>query len=92
MLLAGQSHYNSSVHPTHARRARRTPCGSPAKRRKQCGAYGLRLLQCRRNLSIRTAIAEQGLTSVTAIGKCLKAGTGCGSCVPEIRKILTSLG
>ncbi len=38
--------------------------------------------------SILNAIKTQGLTSVEAVGKCLNAGTGCGSCVPEIRRLL----
>lgn len=38
--------------------------------------------------SILHAIKAQGLQSVEAVGQCLKAGTGCGSCVPEIRRLL----
>ncbi|CAG0124253.1 assimilatory nitrate reductase catalytic subunit [Rhodocyclaceae bacterium] len=38
--------------------------------------------------TILNTIQEQGLDSVEAVGKCLKAGTGCGSCVPEIRRML----
>jgi assimilatory nitrate reductase catalytic subunit len=38
--------------------------------------------------TIVNAIHAQTLKSVDAIGDCLKAGTGCGSCVPEIRHIL----
>ncbi len=38
--------------------------------------------------TIMNAIQEQKLDSVEAVGACLKAGTGCGSCVPEIRRIL----
>ncbi|MFZ2541776.1 MAG: molybdopterin-dependent oxidoreductase [Gallionella sp.] len=38
--------------------------------------------------TILNAIQSQGLDSVEAVGQCLKAGTGCGSCVPEIRRIL----
>ena len=38
--------------------------------------------------TIANAIREQGLDSVEAVGACLKAGTGCGSCVPEIRRML----
>ncbi|AOV17394.1 nitrate reductase [Acidihalobacter aeolianus] len=34
------------------------------------------------------AIDEQGLTSVEAIGEALRAGTNCGSCIPELREIL----
>ena len=38
--------------------------------------------------TILNAITMQGLNSVDAVGQCLKAGTGCGSCVPEIRRLL----
>ncbi|MBI5429759.1 MAG: molybdopterin-dependent oxidoreductase [Nitrosomonadales bacterium] len=38
--------------------------------------------------TIANAIQSQGLDSVEAVGACLKAGTNCGSCVPEIRRIL----
>jgi assimilatory nitrate reductase catalytic subunit len=38
--------------------------------------------------TILNAIQQQGLDSVEAVGACLKAGTGCGSCVPEIRRLL----
>jgi len=38
--------------------------------------------------TILNAIHTQGLSSVEAVGQCLKAGTGCGSCVPEIRRLL----
>jgi assimilatory nitrate reductase catalytic subunit len=38
--------------------------------------------------TILNAIQTQELDSVEAIGLCLKAGTGCGSCVPEIRRLL----
>lgn len=38
--------------------------------------------------TIRNAIRQQGLDSVETVGACLKAGTGCGSCVPEIGRIL----
>ncbi|HRJ53923.1 MAG TPA: molybdopterin-dependent oxidoreductase [Candidatus Thiothrix moscowensis] len=38
--------------------------------------------------TIRKAIAEQGLDSVEAIGRCLNAGTNCGSCVPELKALL----
>lgn len=40
--------------------------------------------------TIKQAIAEHGLTSAADIGKHLKAGTNCGSCVPEIKEILSS--
>ena len=38
--------------------------------------------------TIMNAIQEQKLDSVEAVGTCLKAGTGCGSCVPEIRRLV----
>lgn len=38
--------------------------------------------------TIRKAISQQGLNSIEAIGKCLQAGTNCGSCVPELRSFL----
>jgi len=40
--------------------------------------------------TIRQAIAQQQLDSVAAIGQCLKAGTNCGSCQPELKQILAS--
>ncbi|MBI1195566.1 MAG: molybdopterin-dependent oxidoreductase [Gammaproteobacteria bacterium] len=38
--------------------------------------------------TIEAAIREQKLSSVEAIGKALRAGTNCGSCVPELRAML----
>jgi assimilatory nitrate reductase catalytic subunit len=38
--------------------------------------------------AIAGAIAEQGCRSAAEIGKALKAGTNCGSCIPEIKKLL----
>jgi assimilatory nitrate reductase catalytic subunit len=38
--------------------------------------------------TLRQAIAEQGLSTPEAIGAVLKAGTNCGSCVPERRQLL----
>ncbi|MDI1302280.1 MAG: molybdopterin-dependent oxidoreductase [bacterium] len=40
--------------------------------------------------TIRRAIATQNLDSVAAIGACLKAGSNCGSCQPELKQILAS--
>jgi assimilatory nitrate reductase catalytic subunit len=37
---------------------------------------------------IRRAIASEALTSAEEIGKALRAGTNCGSCLPELRKIV----
>ena len=41
--------------------------------------------------TIMHAIREEKLDSVEAVGTCLKAGTGCGSCVPEIRRLVARL-
>ena len=38
--------------------------------------------------TICRAIASQGLQTPEAIGSALRAGTNCGSCVPELRKLL----
>jgi len=38
--------------------------------------------------TIRNAISQQQLKSVADVGKCLKAGTNCGSCVAEIKTLL----
>ena len=38
--------------------------------------------------TICAAIKEQKLTTAEQIGACLKAGTNCGSCVPELKELL----
>ena len=38
--------------------------------------------------TIRSAIKENGLKTHKEVGFCLKAGTNCGSCVPEIKALL----
>ncbi len=38
--------------------------------------------------TIQSAIQKEKLTSVEAIGACLSAGTNCGSCIPELQKML----
>ncbi|MCK8455209.1 molybdopterin-dependent oxidoreductase [Sphingomonas faeni] len=42
--------------------------------------------------TILTAIAEQHLANVPAIGAALKAGTNCGSCRPALAKLLVTQG
>jgi assimilatory nitrate reductase catalytic subunit len=39
---------------------------------------------------IRAAIRDDGLKTPAEIGKALKAGTNCGSCLPEIKKLILS--
>ncbi len=41
--------------------------------------------------AIRRAIVQQRLTSVADIGSALRAGTNCGSCVPELKGILDEI-
>ena len=53
----------------------------PANGPLVCACFGVSL-----NL-IRTAL-EQGASSVTDIGAALRAGTNCGSCLPELKKIV----
>ena len=38
--------------------------------------------------TISAAIKEQGLENVEQIGRCVKAGTNCGSCIPELKALL----
>jgi len=38
--------------------------------------------------TLTDAIRSQNLTSTDAIGSALKAGTNCGSCIPELKKII----
>jgi assimilatory nitrate reductase catalytic subunit len=40
---------------------------------------------------ILAAIQAEGLTSAAQIGAKLKAGTNCGSCIPELMKLLQSV-
>ncbi|MCW8194747.1 nitrate reductase [Proteobacteria bacterium 005FR1] len=38
--------------------------------------------------TIVETVREQGLSSVEAVGRALRAGTNCGSCQPEIRQLI----
>ncbi len=50
-----------------------------------CSCYGVG------RKTITNAIRKNGLTTTQQVGQCLKAGTNCGSCVPEIKSILAEL-
>jgi nitrite reductase (NADH) large subunit len=41
---------------------------------------------------ICSAIAEEGCADVASVKACTHAGTGCGSCVPTLRKLLDAAG
>lgn len=57
--------------------------GMPDSGRTVCACFGVGLE------TLRTAIREQGPTTAEALGETLRAGTQCGSCLPEIRALLT---
>lgn len=40
--------------------------------------------------TILDAIRDNGLTSVEEVGRCVRAGTNCGSCQPEIRALIAN--
>jgi assimilatory nitrate reductase catalytic subunit len=40
--------------------------------------------------TIRRAIVEQGCSTYQLVGNCCKAGTNCGSCVPEIKQLIAA--
>jgi assimilatory nitrate reductase catalytic subunit len=50
-----------------------------------CACFGVGLL------AIEKLIASGAAVSVEAVGRHLKAGTNCGSCQPEIKKLITSM-
>ena len=68
----------------------RAPHGAVRPRRRRpaetgpviCACFGVGL-----NV-IRDAIASKSATNVEAIGKALRAGTNCGSCLPELKRIV----
>jgi assimilatory nitrate reductase catalytic subunit len=47
-----------------------------------CACFGVGLA------AIRDAIESKGATNVDAIGRALRAGTNCGSCLPELKRIV----
>lgn len=63
--------------------------GSPPAGREDCGKTICACFGVGEN-TIKTAISKQGLVSVKAIGESLNAGTNCGSCIPELEKLLLS--
>lgn len=41
--------------------------------------------------TITDAIKSENLKDVAAVGKCLQAGTNCGSCIPELQQLLNTV-
>lgn len=62
--------------------AGKTTVGAEEAGKTVCACFGVGIN------TLRTAIATQNLVSLEAIGAALKAGTNCGCCVPQLRKLL----
>jgi len=61
------------------------PPGANTEGRAVCVCFGVG------ENAIARAIRAQGLTSVAQIGAQLKAGTNCGSCIPELQALLAQV-
>jgi assimilatory nitrate reductase catalytic subunit len=61
--------------------------GRPADPKADAGATVCSCFGVGRNVILHE-IELQNLQTPEAIGQCLKAGTNCGSCVPELRKLI----
>ena len=63
----------------------RTPADVPDPGPVLCSCFGVGIN------TIARAVEDQGLLSVDDIGSALRAGTNCGSCKPELARLLKSL-
>ena len=61
--------------------------GRPGRESKDRGPIVCACFEVGRN-EIVEAVTKSGAATVTAVGACVKAGTNCGSCRAEIRRIL----
>jgi assimilatory nitrate reductase catalytic subunit len=59
------------------------PAAPDAAGRTICACFGVGLH------TLHRAIASRRLTSIAEIGAALRAGTNCGSCIPELKAILS---
>ncbi len=66
--------------------AGRAPGVAPDEGRVVCSCFSVGVNR------LIAAIRDQGLASVAEIGAALKAGTNCGSCVPELKEVLRHAG
>ncbi len=64
--------------------------GQPIEKGADTGATVCSCFSVGRN-TICDAVRKQGLTTVAQVTTCLKAGGNCGSCVPEIKKLLSEI-
>ncbi len=62
----------------------RPPSGTEDHGRTVCACFGVGLH------TLQRFIAERPLINVAEIGELLKAGTNCGSCIPELRALLSA--
>jgi assimilatory nitrate reductase catalytic subunit len=60
----------------------RPPADTPDEGRTVCSCFNVGLNR------IAAAIRDGGLTSAEQIGAVLKAGTNCGSCIPELKELI----
>jgi assimilatory nitrate reductase catalytic subunit len=60
----------------------RAPADAPDDGRTVCSCFNVGLNR------IAAAIRDGGLTSAEQIGATLKAGTNCGSCIPELKELI----
>ena len=58
------------------------PCAARSPGRTICACFGVGLN------ALHDAIASRRATSIAEIGSTLRAGTNCGSCIPELKAIL----
>ena len=58
------------------------PAGAPDEGRIVCACFNIGLNR------IATCIRDSGLISAEQIGATLKAGTNCGSCIPELKELI----
>jgi assimilatory nitrate reductase catalytic subunit len=63
--------------------------GRPPRGQKDDGETVCACFNVGRNRIVE-AIASDNLTSVEAIGAALQAGTNCGSCIPELDRLLAA--
>jgi assimilatory nitrate reductase catalytic subunit len=61
--------------------------GRPGEKTKDRGPIVCACFEVGRN-EIMEAVTRNGATTVAAVGACLKAGTNCGSCRTDIRRVL----
>jgi assimilatory nitrate reductase catalytic subunit len=75
---------SSDAHDRRLTLSGQAPGGGPPAGPLVCSCFGVGLN------AIMAAIAPGGATTPEAIGVALRAGTNCGSCLPELRRILAS--